>query len=519
MADKQINELESATAVTATDLFVLQQAGTAKKLESQVLENWLLAMAQGRGGIISIAKTGSAGTDPVVDTYTITFSDTSTTTFTVTNGLKGDTGDQTYVYIKYSNRDPIADTDITDTPSDWMGICSTTASTAPTTYTSYKWYEIKGDKGDKGDNITISSTSVTYQEWSSGTQYPTGSWLPNPPQVTQGNYLWTRTIVNYSDGGQTVSYSVARNGLDGTGAVSSVCNQLPDNNGNVALSYADVGALPDSYQAPVTSVNNQTGTVVLDNEDVNAPFGFEVSATLSTAGWYRVCKTAYQSGSIIKLYASTVGVAETHEVDLMVSGTKTKFANEISVCTNVYIDKIRCTYSGSDLFIDVHYNTASGNIVKIGVTAYGKASDNNVTTPSNLTGVNDAPSGETVVTIHEFISESVYVVKTGETPSWKYILWSDGRVQATRHIYNPTQTNTTTYNGMYVYSIHSISTPFTMANTDYYVGASWKIGSGYSIPAAINNVTVSSFSAFGLSSQSGTTAVDCWLYLQGFIAQ
>jgi hypothetical protein len=90
----------------------------------------------------------------------------------------------------------------------------------------------------------------------------------------------------------------------------------------------------------------------------------------------------------------------------MVSGASTKFINEASVCTHVYIDKIRCTYSGGDLFIDVHYNTASGNIVKVGVTAYGKASDNNVTTPSNLVGVNDAPSGETVVATYEFATNT-----------------------------------------------------------------------------------------------------------------
>lgn len=400
MADKRIDELEAAASVTTNDLFVLEQAGTAKKLEAHTLENWLLALAQGHGGITGIAKTGTAGTNPVVDTYTITFSDTSTTTFNVTNGIKGDTGDQTYVYIKYSNRNPIADSDLTDTPSAWMGICSTTAATAPTTYGSYSWYEIKGEKGDPGNDITIASTSVSYQAWSSGTQYPTGTWLDNPPAVTPGNYLWTRTIVNYSDGGQTVSYSVARWGLDGSGAVASVNGELPDQNGNVALTASDVNALPDSYQPPVTSVNNQTGTVVIDNEDVNAPFGFEVSATLSTAGWYRVCKTANQSGSILKFYANTVNVAETHECDLMVSGASTKFINEESVCTHVYIDKIRCTYSGGDLFIDVHYNTASGNVVKVGVTAYGKASDNNVTTPSNLVSVNDAPTGETVVTTY-----------------------------------------------------------------------------------------------------------------------
>ena len=43
-------------------------------------------------GIASIAKTGSSGTNPKVDTYTITYTDGNTDTFTVTNGLKGDTG-------------------------------------------------------------------------------------------------------------------------------------------------------------------------------------------------------------------------------------------------------------------------------------------------------------------------------------------------------------------------------------------------------------------------------------------
>lgn len=43
-------------------------------------------------GIASIAKTGTSGTNPVVDTYTITYTNGQTTTFTVTNGVKGDTG-------------------------------------------------------------------------------------------------------------------------------------------------------------------------------------------------------------------------------------------------------------------------------------------------------------------------------------------------------------------------------------------------------------------------------------------
>ena len=361
MADKRIDELEEALSITANDLFVLEQASTAKKLTGQTMTNFLLSLANGHGGISTIAKTSSSGTNPVVDTYTITYADNTTSTFQITNGVKGDTGAQ-------------------------------------------------GPQGPDGNDITITSSTVDYQAWTSGTSYPTGTWVANPPAVSQGAYLWTRVIVNYSDGNQTVAYSVARMGVDGSGAVATVNNVSPDGNGNVALTASDVGALADSYQPPVTSVNTKTGDVVLDNEDVNAPFGFEVSATLSTAGWYRVCKTANQSGSILKFYANTVNVAETHECDLMVSGASTKFINEQSVCAHVYIDKIRCTYNGSDMFIDVHYNTASGNIVKVGVTAYGKASDNNVTTPSNLVGVNDAPSGETVLTTYEFSANGTEIL-------------------------------------------------------------------------------------------------------------
>ena len=50
----------------------------------------------------------------------------------------------------------------------------------------------------------------------------------------------------------------------GGGAVSSVNGQT----GAVVLTASDVGALPDSYTAPVDSVNGQTGAVVLGKSDV-----------------------------------------------------------------------------------------------------------------------------------------------------------------------------------------------------------------------------------------------------------
>lgn len=412
MADKRIDELEAAASVTNNDLFVLEQAGTAKKLEAFTLETWLLQLAQGHGGITGIAKTGTAGTNPVVDTYTITFSDTSTTTFDVTNGVKGDTGDQTYVYIKYSNREPIADSDLTDTPSAWMGICSTTASTAPTTYGSYSWYEIKGAKGDPGNDITIASTSVMYQAWTSGTQYPTGTWLANPPAVTPGNYLWTRTIVNYSDGGQTVSYSSARWGMDGSGAVASVNSQLPDQDGNVTLTAANVGALPDSYQPPVTSVNNQTGTVVLDNEDVNAPYAKCVSASLSSAGWYRVMNVPSPSGATssiidVRITRTYTGANnEAHSIRFFKTYNNASFTDETSQSNVLVVDKIRYIKDSNNGYVDIHYNGSSTNTVVVDFDVAVESDLKSLIVAIPLTSVADAPTGETVVETYSFSSNT-----------------------------------------------------------------------------------------------------------------
>lgn len=406
MADKRIDELDSALQVTDEDLLVLQQSGAAKSLTGRILRLWLLQLADGHGGISSIEKTGSAGTNPVVDTYTITFADETTTTFNVTNGVKGDTGDQTYVYIKYSSRNPIADSDMTDTPSAWMGICATTDATAPTTYTSYSWYEIKGDKGDPGNDITIISTSVMYQAWTSGTQYPTGTWLANPPAVTPGNYLWTRTIVNYSDGGQTVSYSSARWGMDGSGAVASVNSQLPDQDGNVTLTASDVGALPDSYQPPVTSVNNKTGTVVLTNTDVTAPLGLSMSATLSSAGWYRVLQANDLTGQSFDFSICRKGTSadnEVHSVTLgVLYGGKYPWMNENSGSgTNQLIDKIRYTYDSSYAYADIHYTGSSATTVYVDIRPHG-AADNNQSIAKGLSSVADAPTGETILSTHTF---------------------------------------------------------------------------------------------------------------------
>lgn len=273
MADKSVGELIAAQSVTPTDLFVLEQNGTAKKLTGQILENWLVSFADGHGGIQSIAKLSTigladtyritladtttfdfvvtngrsitgiskTGTSGLVDTYTISYNNGTTSTFTVTNGAKGDKGDNAYVWIKYAAQEPTESShSMGDIPDDWIGIYSGNASTAPTDWQQYTWYQIKGEKGDTGAAATVTGTTVEYMISDSGTIVPSGSWSTTIPTVPQGKYLWTRVTTTFNTGSPAVSYSVTRMGLDGTGSVSTVNDKSPDESGNVALTAADI---------------------------------------------------------------------------------------------------------------------------------------------------------------------------------------------------------------------------------------------------------------------------------------
>ena len=192
MADKSIAQLNEAEKVYSDNLFVLHQAGETKKLSGNTLKNWLLEIANSLGGISKIEKVGTSG---LKDTYRIYYAkDGTTTDFTVTNGEKGDKGDNSYIWIRYTGQKPTESShSFGTTPDNWMGIYAGNSATAPTDYTKYSWFKIKGEKGDTGDAATVKSRSVTYQVGSSGTTAPSGSWLQAVPTVPQGQFLWTKT--------------------------------------------------------------------------------------------------------------------------------------------------------------------------------------------------------------------------------------------------------------------------------------------------------------------------------------
>lgn len=246
MADKSIAQLNEAEKVYSDNLFVLHQAGEAKKLSGSTLKNWLLEIANSLGGISRIEKVSTSG---LKDTYRIYYAkDGTTTDFVVTNGEKGDKGDNSYIWIRYTGQKPTESShSFGTTPDDWIGIYAGKSATAPTDYKDYTWFKIKGEKGDTGDAATVKSRSVTYQVGTSGTTAPSGSWLQAVPPVPQGQFLWTKTEVAFNTGDTITWYSVSRMGIDGTGAVSTVCGVDPDSNGNVALTGAQI---PQSNNDP-----------------------------------------------------------------------------------------------------------------------------------------------------------------------------------------------------------------------------------------------------------------------------
>ena len=65
-----------------------------------------------------------------------------------------------------------------------------------------------GEDGANGTSVTVKSTSVTYAVSTSGTTAPASGWSATIPSVPVGQYLWSKTVVTYSDGKSTTTHSV-----------------------------------------------------------------------------------------------------------------------------------------------------------------------------------------------------------------------------------------------------------------------------------------------------------------------
>ena len=350
MADKTIGQLTPASQVTPTDLFVLEQSGTAKKLTGQILENWLVSFADGHGGIQSIAKTGTSG---LTDTYTITLADTTTMTFTVTNG-KGIQSIATYWAVSSNGTTP---------PTNWSLTRQSMTST-----NRYLWSYQAITYNDGTQSATTQSVVGVYGD--KGNTGNTGVGISNLTQTARTPGVSTTYTFTMTDGSTKsfISY-------DGVG--------ISD------IAYTSSSGLVDTYT--VTMTNGDTDTFTVTNAKSITSVGM-VSGTHApgTTDTYRI---TFNDGDTtdFTVYNGTNGTGSVSAVDgiqavnqnvpLLLTGNGAPTASTVGqlnqryfdltshilyICTNIDTSGSVTTYSwaGTGVPVDSALSTMSENPVQ-----------------------------------------------------------------------------------------------------------------------------------------------------------
>lgn len=333
MADKSISELAAASQVGSTDLFVLEQGNVAKKLTGQILENWLVSMADGHGGIQTIEKTGTSGN---TDTYTITFADETTSQFTVNNG-NGITG---------------------MTSSKSGRITTVTFSYSDGTSSSFTISD--GEGISKVVSYWAISTSKTTQP---------SSWQTTPQDMTSTyKYLWSYMRINYTDGTHQ----------DTTPAVVGIYGDKgdPGNTGTSITNVAKISTsgLVDTYRITFSNGTNTTFQVT-NGSNIET---IELTSTSGLVDTYTVTMTNGATSTFQVTNGKGISSIQ------MVSGSHAAGTS----------DTYRITYNDGDTFDFLVYNGANGTGAVSTVAGIGVSGDTG-DVPLILWG-NSAPTSATV---------------------------------------------------------------------------------------------------------------------------
>lgn len=147
-------------------------------------------------GIVSSATTyqaGTSGTTPPTGTWSISIPSSSENQYLWTK-----------IVLTYSDN-----TNSTAYSVGKMGAKGETGATGST-----------GATGATGNGIK--STTINFASSTSGTAAPSSGWSTSIPTVAAGNFLWTRTVLTFTDNTTNTSYTVAKQGEKGdpTGIIS-----------------------------------------------------------------------------------------------------------------------------------------------------------------------------------------------------------------------------------------------------------------------------------------------------------
>ena len=270
-------------------------------------------VTNGRGiDDIEWSETGTQG-DGMTHTGTISYNDDSTSTIIFHDGVKGDTGEQTYVWFKWAQNFPTQDSDMQNSVAPYIGIYSGFSSTAPTAYTDYAWYQYKGDKGDTGDTGDYIDPVVFFGTSTAAATEPQ-TWYNSPSSISYaaGNFIWQKTQYTLHNA-QTVQSTekkiigyIGQNG-SGSGTVTQITFNgtafQDDGTGNVPMTVdaADVGAIAD----PENKANGQVLTYDSSADEW-------VAATPTTGDVNTVNNVGVTAGTTnIQLYGTAIPMSST----------------------------------------------------------------------------------------------------------------------------------------------------------------------------------------------------------------
>lgn len=106
-------------------------------------------------------------------------------------------GDTYYTWIKYADTPTSGMSDSPD-GKNYIGIAVNKENPEPSNnYLDYEWSVIKGDTG-----IGIDSVVEEFAVSNSATNAPSSGWSINQPELKDGEYLWKRLRVKYTDGSE-----------------------------------------------------------------------------------------------------------------------------------------------------------------------------------------------------------------------------------------------------------------------------------------------------------------------------
>lgn len=142
------------------------------------------------------------------------------------SGTNGADGKTSYLHIKYSNDGGKTFTGNSgEDIGAYIGTCVDYAKDDPTSVGTYKWAKIKGEAGAKGDKGDTGGTGAAgkgvktiveqYYKSTSATAMSGGSWSTTYPGWENSKYIWTRSVITYTDNTTSTTTAVCVTGSKG----------------------------------------------------------------------------------------------------------------------------------------------------------------------------------------------------------------------------------------------------------------------------------------------------------------